>query len=79
MASTHTLDSTTTRRSRVDMAKAAVAAVLLVLLVLFGVVNADDVPVDVLVTTADLPLILVIAASALAGAVVSAFVRHRRS
>lgn len=77
MASTHA--DHTDLRSRAEMIKVAVAAVVLVLLVLFGIVNSDEVAVDLLVTTSEVPLILVIAISALAGAVIAALVRHRRS
>jgi uncharacterized integral membrane protein len=61
------------------MAKAAVAAAVLVILVLFGIVNSDEVAVDLLVTTSEVPLILVIALSSVAGAVIALLARHRRS
>lgn len=66
-------------RSVAETAKLVGVAVIALALVLFGVTNADDVPVDLLVTTKDLPLIVVILGSAVAGALIAALLRRRRS
>ncbi len=66
-------------RSVGETLKLVVVALVALALVLFGVTNADDVPVDLLVTTTDLPLIVVILGSAVAGALIAALLRRRRS
>ena len=66
-------------RSVGETIKLVVSALILLALVLFGVANSDDVPVDLLVTDTDLPLILVILGSAVAGALIAALLRRRRS
>ncbi len=55
--------------------KLVVAIVLVALLLLFGIVNGDRVEVDFLVTSQRAPLIVVIALSAVLGAVIGALVQ----
>ncbi len=66
-------------RSVGETIKLVVSALILIVLVLFGVANSDEVPVELLVTDTDLPLIVVILGSAVAGALIAALVRRRRS
>ncbi len=66
-------------RSVAETLKLVLVAILALALILFGVTNADDVSVDLLVTTTDLPLIFVILGSAVAGALIAALLRRRRS
>lgn len=86
MASTHADHGTTSApvatgpdRSIGEVVKLVVSAVVLVVLVVFAVANADDVRFDYLAGDADVPLIVVMLGSAVAGAVVAALLRHRRS
>jgi uncharacterized integral membrane protein len=69
----------TARRSPVEVVKLVASGVVLLALVLFAVVNSDEVQVDYLVGNAGVPLIFVILGSAVAGALVAALIRHRRS
>jgi uncharacterized integral membrane protein len=59
-------------------AKTLAAVLLAALLIGFAVANSQEVEVDFLVTTADVPLVLLILASLLLGAVLGALA-HRRS
>jgi uncharacterized integral membrane protein len=63
--------------ARSDQAKLIVAGVLGALIVVFALANLDEVEVDWLVTTAQTPLIVVIAVSFLAGAVTGALALRR--
>lgn len=72
-------DHRETRHSPIEVAKLVISGMVVLALVLFGVVNADDVSVDYLVGSGQVPLILVILGSAVAGALVAALVRRRRS
>lgn len=66
-------------RSVAETLKLVVVAIIALALILFGVTNSDDVSVDLLVSTTDLPLIFVILGSAVAGALIAALLRRRRS
>jgi lipopolysaccharide assembly protein A len=63
--------------ARSDQAKLIVAGVVGALIVVFAVANLEEVEVDWLVTTAQTPLIVVIAVSFLAGAVTGALALRR--
>ena len=72
------------RKSAVQRAatsRTVAALVIAGLLVAFGVANNDDVPVDWIITTTQTPLIVVIAVSAVLGAILgfAAGRRMRRS
>ena len=69
--------STDTVPARRDQAKLVVAGVLGALIAVFAVLNFDEVSVNWLVTTAQTPLILVIAVSFLFGAVIGALAFRR--
>jgi uncharacterized integral membrane protein len=66
-------------RSKKDTARLVAGAVLLVLLVLFVVANTDKTRIDFLVTDVQLPLIGVLAVTAVLGAVVYELFRFRRN
>ncbi len=74
---THEVKSST--KTIGETVKLAVSVLILVVLILFGVANSDEVRVDLVVTDADLPLIVVILGSAVAGALIAALLRRRRS
>ena len=62
------------------LASTTIAAVAVAfVLIAFGISNDDHVAVDYLVVTRDSPLILVIAVSALLGAIIGGLVVRRRS
>src|SRR4051795_5201745 len=67
------------RKERALASKTVAAVAVAFVLIAFGVSNDDRVPVDYLVVTRDSPLILVIAVSALLGAILGALVMRRRS
>jgi uncharacterized integral membrane protein len=67
------------KKQRALASKTIAAVAVAFLLIAFGVSNDDRVPVDYLVVTRDSPLILVIAVSALLGAIFGALVMRRRS
>lgn len=79
MADEETHEVTSSTKTIGETVKLAVAALILIALVLLGVANSDEVRVDWVVGDADLPLIVVILGSAVAGAMVAALVRRRRS
>ena len=58
-------------------AKTLAALVLAALLTAFAVANSQKIEVDFLVTTADVPLVIVILIAVLLGAVLGAFVHWR--
>jgi uncharacterized integral membrane protein len=66
-------------RSRKETARLAVGALLLVLLVLFVVANTRKTKIDFLVADVELPLILVLAVTAVVGAAIYQLFRFRRS
>lgn len=67
------------KKERAIASKTVAAIAVAFLLIAFGVSNDDRVPVDYLVLTRDSPLILVIAVSALLGAIIGALIVRRRS
>src|SRR3954452_17860405 len=67
------------RKQRALASKTVAAVAVAFLLIAFGVSNNDEVAVDYLVVTRDSPLILVIAVSALLGAIIGGLVGRRRS
>jgi uncharacterized integral membrane protein len=67
------------RKERALASKTIAAVAIAFLLIAFGVSNEGRVPVDYLVVTRDSPLILVIAVSALLGAIVGGLIVRRRS
>ncbi len=77
--SDHHHGHTSSGRSPVEIAKLVASALVLLALVAFAAVNADEVRVDYLAGDASIPLIFVILGSAVAGALVAALIRHRRS
>jgi uncharacterized integral membrane protein len=58
--------------------KAIVAIAIGVLLLVFAVVNLNDVKVDWVVATWEVPLIVVIVVSGLLGALIAGLIRRRR-
>jgi uncharacterized integral membrane protein len=67
------------KKQRAIASKTVAAVAVAFLLIAFGVSNDDRVAVDYLVLTRDSPLILVIAVSALLGAIIGALIARRRS
>jgi uncharacterized integral membrane protein len=67
------------RKERALASKTIAAVAVAFVLIAFGVSNNDKVPVDYLVFTRDSPLILVIAVSALLGALIGGLIVRRRS
>ena len=67
------------KKERALASKTIAAVAVAFVLIAFGVSNNDKVPVDYLVFTRDSPLILVIAVSALLGAIVGGLIVRRRS
>jgi uncharacterized integral membrane protein len=67
------------KKERAIASKTIAAVAVAFVLIAFGVSNNDKVPVDYLVFTRDSPLILVIAVSALLGAIVGGLIVRRRS
>ena len=67
------------KKERALVSKTIAAAAVAFVLIAFGVSNNDKVPVDYLVFTRDSPLILVIAVSALLGAIIGGLIVRRRS
>jgi uncharacterized integral membrane protein len=67
------------KKERALASKTIAAVAVAFVLIAFGVSNDDHVAVDYLVVTRDSPLILVIAVSALLGAIFGALVMRRRS
>ncbi len=62
-----------------DLIKLVPAAVLVILLIGFGAANTQKVTVDFLFTEEQAPLIIVLLATALVGAIIAALVRWRRN
>jgi len=67
------------KKQRALVPKTIAAAAVAFVLIAFGVSNNHKVSVDYLAFTRDSPLILVIAVSALLGAIVGGFIVRRRS
>jgi len=67
------------KKERAIASKTIAAVAVAFVLIAFGVSNNDKVPVDYLVFTRNSPLILVIAVSALLGAIVGGLIVRRRS
>ena len=67
------------KKERALASKTIAAVAVAFVLIAFGVSNNDKVPVDYLVFTRDSPLILVIAVSALLGALIGGLIVRRRS
>jgi uncharacterized integral membrane protein len=67
------------KKERALASKTIAAVAVAFLLIAFGVSNNDSVPVDYLVFTRESPLILVIAVSALLGAIIGGLIVRRRS
>ena len=67
------------KKERALVPKTIAAAAVAFVLIAFGISNNDKVPVDYLVFTRDSPLILVIAVSALLGALIGGLIVRRRS
>jgi uncharacterized integral membrane protein len=65
------------RRDHGFEAKTLVALLIGVLLIAFAVANSQKVEVDFLVTTAEVPLVIIIVISVLLGAVLGAFTAYR--
>lgn len=76
----HDDDDTSSQRAvgAGDIARLVPVAVLLVILVLFVVANTQKVKIDFLFTETKLPLIIVLLATAVVGAVMAALVKLRR-
>jgi uncharacterized integral membrane protein len=72
-------DSSPVKKERAIVSKTIAAIAVAFLLIAFGVSNDKHVPVDYLVFTRSSPLILVIAVSALLGAIVGGLIVRRRS
>lgn len=72
-------DTQSKATSVVDTVKLVISVAIIVVIVGFGLANSDEVPVDLLVTDTDLPLIVVILGSAVAGVLIAALLRRRRS
>jgi uncharacterized integral membrane protein len=72
-------DRTPVKKERALASKTIAAVAVAFVLIAFGVSNNDRVPVDYLVFTRQSPLILVIAVSALLGAIVGGLIVRRRS
>jgi uncharacterized integral membrane protein len=64
-------------RARSDSARLAAIAILLIVVVVFALLNLDQVKVDLLFGTAKLPLIVVIVACLLIGALIGAIWARR--
>lgn len=65
-------------RSAADLARLVPAAVLAIVLLVFGLANTDDTEVDLLVTDTEAPLIVVLLATAIVGALIASLLRFRR-
>lgn len=61
-----------------DLARLIPAAILVVALLGFGFANTESTTVDFLFTETDAPLIVVLLATAVVGAVIGALLRRRR-
>lgn len=66
-------------RSAGDVIRLIPAVVLVIVVVAFALANTQKVTVDFLFTETDTPLILVLLATAVVGAIIAALVRWRRS
>lgn len=64
--------------SSTDLIKLLPPAVLLILLIAFGFANTEKTEIDFLFTTTEAPLVLVLAATAVVGAIIAALIRWRR-
>lgn len=62
-----------------EKAKLATGAGLLVLFVLFVVINTDQTEVDFLVTSVDLPLVVVLLVTAILGGAMTELLRYQRN
>ncbi|MBA3282417.1 MAG: LapA family protein [Acidimicrobiia bacterium] len=71
-------EGTENRFSAGDLARVAPAVVLAIVLIAFAVANTKRVKVNFLVADAKAPLIVVLLATALVGAVIGALLRRRR-
>lgn len=71
-------DNNDSNISSTDLIKLLPAAILLILLIAFGVANTEKTEVDFLFVEAEAPLILVLAATAVVGAMIAALLRWRR-
>lgn len=65
--------------SSTGMIKLVLAAILLILLIAFGFANTEKTEVDFLFTEAEAPLVLVLGATAVVGAIIAALIRWRRN
>lgn len=75
MANEEKNESTT---SSTDVIKLLPPVVLLIVLVAFGFANTEKTEINFLFTKTEAPLILVLAATAVVGAVIAALIRWRR-
>jgi uncharacterized integral membrane protein len=66
------------KRKRREQARTVVAIVLAILITLFAVLNTEEVKVNWIFGTTKTPLIIVIAVSAIVGAVLALFVQRQR-
>lgn len=78
MARDDTTTSTNGGLAPAEVARLVVAAVLVIVVLTFGFVNTESTTVDFVVTEAEAPLIVVLLATAVAGAVIAGLVRRRR-
>ena len=72
-------DQKPVKKERALASKTIAAIAVAFVLIAFGVSNDNKVPVDYLVVTRNSPLILVIAVSALLGAIIGGLIVRRRS
>jgi uncharacterized integral membrane protein len=61
-----------------EIGRLVVAAVLVIVILAFAFVNTESTTVDFVVTEAEAPLIVVLLATAVVGAVIAALLRRRR-
>ena len=66
------------KRKRREQARTVVAIALAILITLFAVLNTDEVKVHWIFGTTETPLIIVIAVSAIVGAVLALFAQRQR-
>ena len=74
-------DSTVTKTARTagETVKLGVSALIILVLIIFAVSNSGKVRVELLVADPEIRLIFVILGSAVAGALIAALLRRRRS
>jgi uncharacterized integral membrane protein len=75
---TQTPGASKRKPERRGQARSVVAITVAVLITLFAVLNVEDVRVHWIVGTSETPLIIVIAVSAIAGALLAVFAERRR-